>query len=204
MPPRRALSHAALISVVLTTLAPRAHAEEQPLSSASSASAAHPERLSLFAAAGYLGSPGASGGAFSSGLRLRLGAHFAGSFDVGYGILDTFAGTQDRWWAMPAIAFVVPAGPVRLDLGLGGGVGTSSGYASWSAYTAAPFTPTWHATVPAARAHAIASIPITRDTDAFLRADVATLVLAGSGSSHTGAEDSLWVALWVGLSSRLM
>src|SRR5450755_1705652 len=121
MPPRRALRHAALISLLLATLAHRAHAAQPPLSPLSPLSPRPPDTLSLFAAAGYLGSPGASGGAFSSGLRLRLGAHMAGSFDVGYGILDTFAGTQDRWWAMPAIAFVVPAGPVRFDLGVGAG-----------------------------------------------------------------------------------
>jgi hypothetical protein len=170
--------------------------------------AARGQKLGIFAGAGYLGSPGTSGGAFVSGLRLRLGDHAAGSFDVGYGIVDAYQGglTQDRWWAIPSVAVVlVPGrGRVRLDLGVGAGVGTSSGYASWSAYTAAPFTPSWHATVPAARVHAVAAFRLTPDLDAFVRADVATLVLAGSGSTHTGAGDSVWVGLWMGLQSRLL
>ena len=159
---------------------------------------ARSERLALFAGAGYLGSPGATGGAFCAGLRLRPGEHAAGSFDLGYGLLGAYQSTQDRWWAIPAIAFVVTASPVRFDVGVGAGVGTSSGYASWSAYTAAPFTPSWHATVPAVRAHAVAAFRLTRSSDAFVRADVASLWLAGSGSTLSAAEDSLWVALWVG------
>jgi hypothetical protein len=158
-------------------------------------------KLALFAGAGYLGSPGADGGALLAGLRLGVGRHFAASFDVGYGLLAAPGVEEDRWWVMPAAAWVIPAGPVRFDLGAGGGVGTSSGYVTWSDYVARPFTPAWHFTVPAVRAHATAAVEIARGLDVFARVDVASLLFVGSQS---GATDTTWVALWVGVEPRLL
>jgi hypothetical protein len=120
---------------------------------------------------------------------------------VGYGLLTAPPTVQDRWWVMPAVAWVIPAGPVRLDLGAGAGVGTSSGYVSWSDYAARPFTPVWHFTVPAARAHLTAAVAVTPHLDLFARADVASLVFVGSPS---GAMDTTWFALWIGVQPRLL
>jgi hypothetical protein len=163
-----------------------------------------PAKLGVFEGVGYLGSPGAHGATFAAGLRLGLATHFAASVDLGYGLLSTFAGMQDRWWVMPSLAFVTMASPVRFDVGVGAGVGTSSGYASWSDYAGAPFAPTWHFTVPAVRAHGIAAIRLTRDVDVFVRADVASLLLTGPAGPYTGVMDTTWVALWLGFQHRLL
>jgi hypothetical protein len=166
----------------------------------SAAAAAHDWNLGLFAGAGVLGSPGATGGAFLTGLRLALGRHFAASVDLGYGLITAPPTIQDRWWVIPSAALVVPVGPVRLDVGAGVGVGTSSGYLSWAGYDARPFTPVWHATVPAVRAHVTTAIAASRGLDLFARADVASLVSAGSPA---GATDATWFALWIGVQPRL-
>jgi len=155
-----------------------------------------PDKLAFLIGAGSLNSPGAAGGALWTGLRLALGPHFAGSMDLGYGLLGTAPSAQDRWWLIPALAVVIPAGPVRVDLGVGAGVGTSSGYPAWSNYLHEPFAPTWHDTVPIVRAHASAALEIKRNVDVFARAEVASLLFAGS---HDGTLDRLWLSLWVGL-----
>jgi hypothetical protein len=160
-----------------------------------------PHSLGVFAAAGALGSPGATGGAFLAGLRLGVGSHFTASLDLGYGLLTAPPTVQDRWWVIPSAALVLHAGSVRFDLGAGAGVGTSSGYVSWSDYDARPFTPIWHYTVPAVRGHAAAAIEIARGLDVFARADVASLLSAGS---QGGAMDTTWFALWIGLEPRLL
>jgi hypothetical protein len=155
-----------------------------------------PRNLAFLIGAGSINSPGASGGALWMGLRLALGCHLAGSMDLGYGLLGTAPSAQDRWWLIPALAVVIPAGPLRVDLGLGAGVGTSSGYPSWSDYLHAPFAPTWHDTVPIVRAHASVAKEISPNLDLFARAEVASLLFA---SSHDGTLDTLWLSLWVGL-----
>jgi len=162
------------------------------------------EKLGVFAGVGYLASPGASGTAFTSGLRVRVAKHVAASLDLGYGLLEAAPSVQDRWWVIPSAAFVLTAGAARFDVGAGAGVGTSSGYASWASYKAAPFTPGWHATVPAVRAHVTVTLPLTVSVDVFARADVASLVLAGSGSSHTDSTDSAWLTLSLGFQHRLL
>jgi hypothetical protein len=162
------------------------------------------EKLALFEGVGYLGSPGAHGATFDAGLRLGLGTHLAASLDLGYGLLNASPGMQDRWWVIPSLAFVTTARPVRFDVGVGAGVGTSSGYASWSDYAAAPFTPIWHYTVPAVRAHGIAAMQLARDLDVFARADVASLLFTGPGGPDTGVTDTIWVALWLGFQHRLL
>jgi hypothetical protein len=196
----RALRVALYVAMVATPTAARA--ADRP-ADVDSPAPPHPDepKLDLFAGAGYLGSPGADGGAFLAGVRLGLGRHFAASFDVGYGLLAAPGIEQDRWWVMPAAAWVLAVGPVRLDLGAGGGVGTSSGYVTWSDYVARPFTPAWHYTVPAVRAHATAAVAIGRGVDVFARIDVASLMLVGEQS---GATDTTWVALWVGVEPRVL
>lgn len=193
----KALHIAAFAVVLATTAATTAHADE----SVEPHPAPAPHDLGLLAAVGALGSPGATGAAFLTGLRLGVGRHFAASVDVGYGLLTAPPTIQDRWWLIPSAALVIPAGSVRFDLGAGAGVGTSSGYVSWSDYDAKPFTPIWHSTVPAVRAHVSAAIPIAHDLDLFARADVASLVSAGSPA---GAMDTTWFALWIGVEPRLL
>jgi hypothetical protein len=160
-----------------------------------------PHTVDLFAGAGALASPGATGGAFLAGLRLGIGEHFAASADLGYGLLTAPPTIQDRWWVMPSAALVIPVGSVRLDFGGGAGVGTSSGYVSWSDYDARPFTPIWHYTVPAVRMHVAAAFPLARNLDLFARADAASLV---GVTSPSGAIDTTWFALWIGLQPRLL
>jgi hypothetical protein len=158
-------------------------------------------RLGVFAGAGLLGSPGTAGGAFCMGLRLGLPPHVAASFDLGYGLTTAPPTIQDRWWVMPSVALALPAGPVRVDLGVGFGVGTSSGYVTWPAYAAKPFDPIWHFTVPAARAHAIVFWPLSPRVELFARLDVASLFIRGP---QPGLGDSTWAALLLGFQSRLL
>jgi hypothetical protein len=169
-------------------------------SAPTSRDAPHSTALSVFAATDYLASPGAHGGAFSFGARLGVGDHFAGGLDLGYGLLDANDGAQDRWWVLPTIALVLPTGPATIDLGAGLGVGTASGYASWSGYLAAPFTPAWHYTVPAARLHLDVAFPCSRGLDVFLRAEAATLL----GVQGASAEDSVWTGLSIGVRARVL
>jgi hypothetical protein len=163
--------------------------------------------LSGFASAGYLTTSGANGSALSTGVRLAVGSGFALGFDLGYGLLATPGGMQDRWWLIPSMAFVVPAhfGPRRVafDLGAGFGLGTSSGYASWSTYAARPFTAAWEFQLePTLRGHAIASLELTRSLDIFVRADAAALVLPhGANASVT---DSTWLLFSLGTRFRLL
>lgn len=157
--------------------------------------------LSLFTSAGYLGSSGASGAALGTGVRYAIGRHFALGLDLGYGLMATQTGMEDRWWFMPSMAVVMPARIAGLrstfDLGAGLGLGTASGYGSWSEYSAHPFTATWEFQLePTVRAHAIASVAVTPTLDVFARAEAAALVLPhGSSASVT---DSTWVMLSVG------
>ena len=197
MRPVHALQTAAFAFVMATMAAATAHAQESVTPPPNPA--AHD--LGLLAAVGALGSPGATGGAFLAGLRLGVGRHFAASVDLGYGLLTAPPTIQDRWWVIPSAALVIPAGSVRFDLGAGAGVGTSSGYVSWADYDARPFTPIWHFTVPAVRGHASAAIAIAHDLDLFARADVASLLSAGSPG---GAMDTTWFALWIGVEPRLL
>jgi hypothetical protein len=202
MPIIRAIALAPI--AILAVIASSAPARAEGLSPAAAAPSAGPERLGLLVGAGFLASPGGSGAAVSGGLRLTLAEHCTGSFDLGYGVLELATATQDRWWAIPSIAVVASAGRVRFDAGAGAGVGTASGYRSWSAYTAAPFTPDWHATVPAARLYALAAMPLGHDFAGFVRADIAALWVAKSGSTHDDLRDSSWVLLWLGVESRVL
>jgi hypothetical protein len=177
-----------------------------------------PAKLSLFTSAGYLSSSNANGAAISTGVRYAVGDHFALGLDLGYGLLalsktqpgGTAAlptGMQDRWWIMPTMAVVIPTRiaklPVTFDIGAGFGLGTSSGYRSWSTYAAQPFTADWaFQLVPTVRAHAIASVSVSHNVDVFLRADAAAMILPQNATPST--TDSTWVQLALGTSFRLL
>ena len=167
-----------------------------------------PAKLSLFTAAGYLASSGApGGGALSTGIRYAVGRHFALGFDLGYGVLATGSGVEDRWWFMPSMAVVVPVRvgerTASFDLGAGLGLGTSSGYASWSEYASHPFTADWEFQLePAVRAHAIASLALSPSLAVFARAEAAALVLPhGAAATVT---DSTWMLFSLGARFRLL
>lgn len=145
------------------------------------------------------------GAALSVGLRFSPVRYLALSFDLGYGVIGAQPTVQDRWWLMPAVAFVIPAGPVRIDVGAGLGLGAASGYATWSDYVAAPFTPVWaFQLVPAVRAHAMAALALRSKVDAFVRIDVASLLLGAGigfrvGNDQPAARDTIWYDLAVGV-----
>jgi hypothetical protein len=161
-------------------------------------------KLGLLAGVVGLASPGAYGSALGAGLRLRLGGYFAASVDLGYGLAGTSPGLQDRWWLFPAIAGIIPVGRLRFDLGAGFGVATSSGYASWAGYEAAPFGPIWHFTVPAVRAHLAAALPVAHRLDLFARLEVVSLLLIGPPNPDAELMDTLWIGLWIGIQYRLL
>jgi hypothetical protein len=159
-----------------------------------------PRNWSLYAGAGYLGSPGAYGEAFTAGVRYAILPHLALSADLGYGLLNAGPIDEDRWWVIPSVAWVMHAGRVTFDFGGGAGVGTASGYASWSAYFARPFDPTWAVTAPAVRAHATLAYALDPRLDVFVRPEIASLLGATSRPELT---DSTWVGVWVGVQTRL-
>lgn len=158
--------------------------------------------LSLHAGAGYLAAAGGGNGtALTGGVRLGLGKHLAAGFDLGYGLMGTPEGPQDRWWFMPTLAGVMPATiggrKFTFDLGAGLGFGTASGYTSFADYASHPFTAEWeYQLVPTVRAHFVAAMNLTPKTEIFFRADAAALVLPhGTGASVT---DSTWMLFSLG------
>jgi hypothetical protein len=200
--PAPRLSSAIALGAALTLfVAGAARADEPALDQAPGwVETRHADRLAAFVSAGYLGSASTYGAAIDTGLRLELGTHLAASLDFGYGLVGASVPTmQDRWWLIPSLAVVVPVGGLRIDLGAGLGVGTSSGYAHASDYFDAPFVPRWHYTVPAVRAHAIAAHAVSRKVDVFLRADFASLVATGPLSGHASFGDTTWFGLYLGL-----
>jgi hypothetical protein len=169
------------------------------------------QRASAVVGTGYLGSPGLGGFALTAGLRFLPLRHLAVSFDLGYGLEARSADVQDRWWLMPSMACVAYAGPVRLDFGAGVGLGATSGYASWSSYADAPFSPTWaYQLVPAVRSHVIAAARVNRALDVFLRVEAASLLLNGNsvgsrvGDPRPEVADKTWYALLAGAQLRLL
>jgi hypothetical protein len=170
-----------------------------------------PQKLGVSAATSYLASGAGSGVAVSSGLRLTLGAHAALGADLGYGVLSAPSATQDRWWIIPTIAWVVPTEYTHLDLGVGLGVGAASGYVSFADYAGRPFAPAWaFQLVPAARLHVMWSTPLRGDLDLFARIDVAALVLSGTqlgfrnGNPNPGPGDTTWFDIGAGVQFRLL
>ncbi len=166
-----------------------------------------PAKLTLFTSTGYLGTSGGSGAAVATGIRYAIGNHFALGFDLGYGLMAMQTGMQDRWWFIPSMAVVLPmrvgGTTATFDIGAGLGLGTSSGYGSWSEYAAHPFTATWEFQLePAVRAHAIAAFPVSRNVELFVRTDAAALVLP-HGSAPSDA-DGLWLMASLGARFRLL
>ena len=115
-------------------------------------------------------------------------------------------------WVMSRRTQPEPRALVRvdIDLGAGLGLGATSGYPSWSAYEAAPFTPIWaFQLVPAAAVHARASVRLTRRVDLFFRAGGGSLILDGStigsrmGNPHPTTADQIWYELRIGVQLRL-
>ncbi|MHB8420776.1 MAG: hypothetical protein ACYDCL_22100 [Myxococcales bacterium] len=199
--PRRRLV-LALCLVAPTTLGTAARASEPAASSTEPAS--QDPRLGLLAGAVGIGGPGAYGAALGAGLRLRLGSYFAASVDLGYGLAGAASGMQDRWWLFPAVAGIIPAGRLRLDLGAGFGVATSSGYVSWSDYAAGPFMPIWHFTVPAVRVHLAAAYPVANGLDLYARLEAVSLLLTGAPHGDAELANTLWFGLWLGIQVRLL
>ena len=166
-----------------------------------------PPKLTLFTSTGYLGTSGGNGAAVATGIRYAIGDHFALGFDLGYGLMAMSSGMQDRWWLVPSMAVVLPANlfgkRATFDIGVGLGLGTASGYASWSEYSAHPFTADWEVQLePAARAHAIAAMPISKNVDLFVRGDAAALVLPHG--SRPSDSDGMWLMLSMGARFRLL
>lgn len=147
---------------------------------------------------------GAYGACLGTGLRLRPADHFAASLDLGYGLAGTSPGMQDRWWIFPSAAGVLGWGRLRLDLGAGFGAATSSGYVSAPAYAAAPFTPVWHFTVPAARLHAAAAWQVRPTLDLYARLEGVSLLLTGAPQADAELTNTLWLGLWLGVQYRLL
>jgi hypothetical protein len=198
------------IAAVVVLLGPALSLADSPQSVAQAEQ--RTRTVGLFASVGYLGSPGASGAATDLGVRWVLNRHVALSADYGYGMVGA-AGTvqdpshnvEDRWWIMPAVAWIIPTRRVGFDLGAGLGLATASGYPSWASFRASPFGPTWaFQLAPAARLHAMASLPIGPGLELFARVDAGSLLLGGnsvgirSGNPTPGAMDTTWLGLSMG------
>jgi hypothetical protein len=167
--------------------------------------------VDVLASAGYLGALAGHGAALEAGVRVPLGEHLALAFDLGYGVLHDGATVEDRWWLIPSLAWVARTVRLRFDFGAGAGLGASSGYASFADYTSGPFSPVWaYQLVPAVRGHAIAAMPLTRTTDAFVRLDVAALLLSGNaigsrvGDPEPRLADTSWMTLSIGAAFALL
>ena len=164
-----------------------------------------PNPLHAFVGLGYQGSPGGDGANLIGGLRYGMGHHFALSFDAGYGVLSS---KQDRWWLMPAVALVIPMRAVRVDLGIGLGLGTSSCFSTWNDM-AADQTLWASQGVPTVRAHAVAAFTITEKFELFARADVSSQLLEGNtlgwrtGDGPSRNADTMWINLSLGAQFRL-
>jgi hypothetical protein len=155
--------------------------------------------LGVWVGGDFLLDANAGGASLVAGLRYQPFAHFSVSFDVGYGLLAGPPGVEDRWWAIPSVAFVNRLGPTTFDCGAGFGVGTVSAYSSLSSYVAQPFDPTSHTTAPALRLHAMVIVPRTPGLDLFARLEVATLLASGSSWS-----DALWAGVSLGVQFHLL
>ncbi len=194
-----------LLAFAMTTAIPSLASADDAVTTKTASN--EPPKLTLFTSAGYLGAGSGSGAALATGIRYAIGSHFAVGLDLGYGVIAQATTMEDRWWLIPSMAAVIPAriGGIRatFDIGAGLGLGTASGYGSWSEYASHPFTATWEfQLVPAVRAHAIASFAASRSVDIFVRADAAALVLPhGVGA---GVSDSTWMMFALGTRFRLL
>ncbi len=192
---RSAWGVAALLALLLPTLGEAAELSGE--------SVREQHRLGLFVGTGYLGTPSGHGVAISGGLRFPLGRHLALGFDVGYGFTGAHAAVEDRWWLLPSAAFVVPLGRWSFELGVGAGLGTASGFASWSAYTS-DHTDWAYQLAPAGRLHARVAFDVSPGFTLFARFEVATLWTQSNvigfreGSGHASSAENLWFGLCLG------
>jgi hypothetical protein len=188
-----------------------APSDETPAAVAASPPGRPVRALDAWAAGGYLGGLSGHGAALAAGLRLALGEHVALGFDLGYGVLHDGSSAEDRWWLVPSAAWVTRAGRVRFDVGGGFGLGASSGYTSFSAYAAAPFSPVWaFQLVPVARGSVVAATPLTAATLGFVRLDVASLLLSGNslgfraGNPDAGLASTSWLSVAFGAETEIL
>ncbi len=136
---------------------------------------------------------------------MKLARHLGLSFDYGFGLVQGASDFEDRWWLIPSLELSVPKGPVRLDLGGGFGLATSSGYPNGATFFDGPFKPVWaFQLAPAARAYVSASYVLDPRWQLFARLDAGTLLLGGNsvgwraGNDHPADGQTQWVLLWVG------
>jgi hypothetical protein len=201
---RSLLLFASLVLVSRTASAETASVESPSIGAKSTTS------LGVYSGLGYLGVHDVNGAAFLVGSRLAVSRHVAFAFDFGWGaqkVVDS-AAVQDRWWLMPSAAFVIPVGVARIDLGVGLGVATTSGYDSSSTFFAAPFAPKWAFQLnPAGRLQAAVMVPVTDRVDLYARTETGTLFGNGTVGIHEGNEDPplrdvSWAALFIGAHVR--
>jgi hypothetical protein len=172
-------------------------------------------QLDLVGGVAVLGAPGELGLAFVLGTRLALGRYTALRFDIGYGVMGGERSLEDRWWLVPSFAVVAPFDDGRVELGLGVGFATSSGYASFEAFAREPFEDDWaYQLVPAVRGHLALWLELGADVDAYVQLDAGGLVTQGNdvGLRVGPNEDRLaptaaqltWATLSVGTSHSLL
>jgi hypothetical protein len=190
----------------LATLVSRpAHAQSSP--------SPRSKTVEVFAGLGQLSSTESSGASAQGGVRVGLGRFVAASADTGWGLLMSPT-VQDRWWLIPSLVGVIPAGAARIDVGAGAGLGVASGYSSLGSFAQAPFeTSVWaFQLVPAARVYAAATDAQVqaKAMGAFLRADAGTLLLGAhsfgfrSGNPNPSVADTTWFTLWMGVHYRAL
>ncbi len=165
--------------------------------------------LDLVGGVALLEAPGEVGLAFSLGTRLALGRYSAVRFDIGYGVMGGSRSLEDRWWLIPSFAFVVPVDRLRVELGVGVGLATSSGYTSFDAFVREPFDDDWaYQLIPAIRGHAALWLELGDDADAYVQIDAGGLVTEGNDIGlrvgNPNAAQRVWATLTVGTSLNLL
>lgn len=197
---------AGLLSVVLGTLAvlggpALAHAQRaEPPAVA---------QLDLIGGVSLLGAPGELGLAFVLGTRLSLGRYTALRFDIGYGVMGGSRSLEDRWWLIPSFAAVVPFDQVRVEMGVGVGFATTSGYTSFEAFVREPFDDDWaYQLIPAVRGHAALWLELGHDADFYVQIDAGVLVTEGNDIGLRVGDPNMaqrvWTTLTVGSSVWLL
>lgn len=189
---------ASISAVVLGCLPLAASADAPPLS------------LDATVDAGFLTSTDAHGAALGAGLRLGIGSCAALGVDLGYGVIVGSMDTQDRWWIMSSAAWVVPVGPVELELGGGLGLAATSGYRDLDHFVRDPFMPTWaYQLVPALRVHVGATTALDRNVDGFVRLEAGSVLLDHNdiglrdAPGQPSLTDQIWLNLAVGTAFHL-
>ncbi|MDQ3034538.1 MAG: hypothetical protein M3Y87_19165 [Myxococcota bacterium] len=197
-----------LASIALSISPASVHAQDAPATRASTV------QLDLVGGVAMIGAPGEVGLAFALGTRLALGRYTALRFDIGYGVLGGSRSLEDRWWLIPSFAVVVPVDRLRVELGVGVGFATSSGYTDFDAFVRDPFEDDWaYQLVPAIRGHAALWAELASDVDAYAQLDAGGLLTAGNdlglrvgpndGAGTPSDAQLVWATLTVGTSHRL-